>query len=74
MNQTIPVGTLVRSKKVETVLLTPKNGHDDISTWIEWKPKDIAITLSTPDKNGIIFLLTIEGIGSCFLDEVLRIR
>ena len=64
----IEPGILVRPLK--QIHLTPPGDHE-INDWPEWKPTQIGIVIPYPGLDTGICVLTPNGCGFCFTDEVL---
>lgn len=68
--QTIEPGALVQPKK--TIYLTPLDDPED-RDWVEWKIDQLGIVISLDHVQFGIYVMTQDGFGICFLDEVRRL-
>jgi hypothetical protein len=70
LTQTVEPGALVQPKK--TVYLTPLDDPED-RDWLEWTIDQLGIVISLDHGQFGICVMTQEGFGICFFDEVRRL-
>lgn len=64
------------SEEARSIFLTPQiiDAIEDMENWIEWKPNQLGIVLGEAnDRMSSLIVVTPNGIGTCFPDELLEI-
>lgn len=71
----VRIGQLVIPKHEEFVLLTPEEVARalEIESWIEWSAGQPGIVLSTSHDETSVAVITPRGIGTCFIDEIVKL-
>ena len=67
----MPLGSLV--KPINQFLYLTPQGEDsieDLEKWPEWSSKDIGIVLSNSENLSQVLVMTPNGTGFCYLDEI----